>query len=187
MKKNLLNKSARELALIAAFVSLIIVGALVSIPVFPVAFTLQTLFVLTAGAVLGGVEGAICVLVYIFMGLIGLPVFAGGGSGFSYALKPSFGFTIGFAAAALVVGLIVDKDPRVSSKRLIFALSLGSAIIYVCGIAYYLLLQTLYFSASVDIWYVLLYFWIIFIPSDVLKGVVAFFAVKKVLPIIYRK
>ncbi|MBO4323261.1 MAG: biotin transporter BioY [Clostridia bacterium] len=186
MKNGFVNKSAKKLALVAVFVSLMIVGAFISIPFVPVAFTMQTLFVLMAGAVLGGAEGAICVLIYIFMGLIGLPVFAGGGSGFGYVLKPTFGFMIGFVLAAFAVGLIVKKDPEVSSGRLISALFVGTLLIYACGILYYTLIQTLYFSKGVDVWSVLLYFWIIFIPSDALKGVAVFFAVKKVLPIIHR-
>lgn len=177
-----MKKSAKTLALIALFVALITIGTFISIPIVPVAFTLQTLFVLLAGALLGGVNGMICVLIYIFMGLMGLPVFTGGG-GFSYVLRPSFGFTIGFAFSALSMGLIMGKSKKPPVKRLILAISVSTLIIYAVGIAYYLAVQSFYFGNAVNIGYVLLYFWIIFIPSDILKGVAVFLVVKKVRPV----
>ncbi len=181
-----MKNSAKKLAFAAVFVALIVVGAFITIPVAPVPFTLQTLFVLMAGACLGGVWGLICVAVYIAMGLIGLPVFAGGGSGFSYVLKPSFGFTIGFAVAAFLVGAIVKKDPKIKNTKLLFALGSGTLVIYVFGILYYIIIQRVYFGNGVDFWHVLLYFWIIFIPSDIVKCAIAFFSLKKVLPVIYK-
>ena len=185
MKKTTL-KSAKTLAFTALFVALITVGAYISIPIAPIAFTLQTLFVLLSGALLGGINGMVCVLIYIFMGLIGLPVFTGGGAGFSYVLKPTFGFLIGFVFASLSVGLIAGKNPKVSTKRLSFALLFGTLIIYFFGVLYYLIIQKFYFGNAVDIKFVLWAFWIIFIPSDLLKGVLAFFTAKKVLPVIYK-
>ncbi len=169
----------------AMFVALIIVGAFIRIPMPLVPFTLQTLFVLLAGALLGGIKGAICVLIYIFMGLIGIPVFANGG-GISYVLTPTFGFTIGFAVGAFVTGFIVEKSKKVTYPNLIFATSMGTLAIYVCGILYYILIKSLYFGESFDFWNVLLYFWIVFIPTDILKGAVVVVGAKKLLPILSR-
>ncbi len=177
--------SSKVLVLTALFVALIIVGAFIKIPMPIVAFTLQTLFVLLAGATLGGIRGAISVLIYIFMGLIGIPVFANGG-GFSYVLTPTFGFTIGFAFGAFITGYIVQKSKAITYPSLIFAVGMGTLAIYICGISYYILIKGLYFKESFDFWYVLLYFWIIFIPTDILKGAVVVVAAKKLLPIIGR-
>ena len=69
------------------------------IPVPVVPFTLQLLFTMTAGLLLGGKLVAASVGAYILIGLLGLPVFAEGG-GPAYILKPSFGYIIGFAAAS---------------------------------------------------------------------------------------
>ncbi len=68
------------------------IGAFIRIPVPLVPFTLQITFTTLAGLfLLGSKKGAISVAVYVLMGLIGIPVFTQGG-GFSYVLKPSFGF-----------------------------------------------------------------------------------------------
>ena len=69
--------STRRLVYIAIFTALITVGGLTSVPIpfTQVQLSFQTVFVITAGLVLGGRDGALAVLVYIAMGLFGLPVF----------------------------------------------------------------------------------------------------------------
>ena len=86
----------KNLILCGLFTSLIVVGAFIRIPIPVVPFTLQLLFTMLAGLLLGGKWGAASVCIYIVLGLMGLPVFAEGG-GLAYVLKPSFGYIIGFA------------------------------------------------------------------------------------------
>ena len=95
----------KDLVLCAMFVALIAVGAFIKIPVPVVPFTLQFLFTMLAGLLLGPVNGALAVVVYIVLGLIGLPIFTQGG-GPGYIFQPSFGYIIGFAVAAYVNGKI---------------------------------------------------------------------------------
>ena len=83
------NEKTRNLTFSAMFVSLIAIGAFIRIPVPVVPFTLQFLFTMLAGLLLGGKLGAMSVCIYVAMGLLGLPVFAEGG-GLGYVLKPSF-------------------------------------------------------------------------------------------------
>ncbi|MCB5624660.1 biotin transporter BioY, partial [Bifidobacterium animalis] len=64
-------------------------------------FTLQFFFVLLAGILLGPKLGALAVLLYVVIGLLGLPIFAAGG-GLAYIVRPSFGYLIGFIAGAYV-------------------------------------------------------------------------------------
>ena len=103
-------KKTKNLVMCSLFVALIVVGAFIKIPVPVVPFTLQLLFTMMAGLLLGGKLGAVSVGVYILMGLLGLPIFAEGG-GFAYVLKPSFGYIIGFAVASYVTGMIANRVP----------------------------------------------------------------------------
>ena len=77
------------------FTALIAVGAFIKIPVPVVPFTLQYLFTMLAGLLLGSRKGTLSVVAYMLLGLAGLPIFSEGG-GFWYVLKPSFGYIIGF-------------------------------------------------------------------------------------------
>ena len=100
--------AAKKLTLCALFTALIAVGAFIHIPIPILPFTLQTMFTLLAGSLLGAKLGSMSVLVYIALGLMGFPVFAQGG-GIAYVLKPSFGYIIGFFFATYVTGTISHK------------------------------------------------------------------------------
>ncbi|MEG2274784.1 MAG: biotin transporter BioY, partial [Clostridia bacterium] len=101
-----------KLALSGIFIALIIVGAYIKIPTPLVPVTLQFAFCLLAGLLLGGGNGAACVLIYILMGLVGIPVFVAGG-GIFYVLQPSFGYMIGFVFGSYAAGKLI----RVRSKN----------------------------------------------------------------------
>lgn len=94
---------------VAGFVILTALGAFVRIPLpfTPVPVTLQTFFVLLSGAFLGGSLGAVTQLTYIFLGLLGLPVFAGAASGLFYVFGPTAGYLFGFIFAALFLGRFI--------------------------------------------------------------------------------
>ena len=85
----------------AIFAALIAIGAFIRIPIPYINVTLQVFFVALAGMLLGGKFGALSVVVYIMLGLIGIPIFTEGG-GFFYILKPTFGYMIGFIIGAYV-------------------------------------------------------------------------------------
>ncbi len=100
----------------------------------PVPITLQTLMVLLAGAMLGGNLGALAMIIYVLVGALGLPVFAGGGSGFGALFGPTGGFLFGFIVAAYVVGKLVEKAKKPSYLQLTIAMIIGSLVIYVFGV-----------------------------------------------------
>ena len=105
-----------DVALIATFAAFIAVCALVpSIPVagIPVPITLQTFGVMLAGVVLGPRRGALAVLLYLAVGLAGLPVFAQGTGGLAVVAKPSFGYLIAFPLAAALAGYLAGFAVRV--------------------------------------------------------------------------
>jgi biotin transport system substrate-specific component len=85
-------------------------GAYIMIPLPPVPITLQTLFVVLAGALLGGRLGALSQVVYLLLGIIGLPVFHGGKGGLGILLGPTGGYLVGFIAAAYVVGKLIEVN-----------------------------------------------------------------------------
>ena len=105
-EKKLQYTSAINLTYTAMFTTLIAAGAFIKIPVPVVPFTLQFLFTMRAGLLLGGKGGALSVALYMILGLAGLPIFAEGG-GLWYLLKPSFGYIIGFCLASYVTGNMV--------------------------------------------------------------------------------
>jgi biotin transport system substrate-specific component len=90
----------------ALFAALIVVGAYVAIPFVPVPLVLANFFVILAGLILGPVWGGAAVAVYLVLGIVGLPVFAGGKGGFAVLLGPTGGFLLGYLAAAVAGGFV---------------------------------------------------------------------------------
>lgn len=130
---------AADVALVAAGAALTAVAAQISIPASPVPFTLQTLVVLLVGASLGSVRGALSMLLYATLGLVGLPVFAPlkDGShavGIDAVLGATFGFIIGFVAAAFVVGLLAERNWSSHAVKMFVSYAVGSVVIYAFGI-----------------------------------------------------
>jgi biotin transport system substrate-specific component len=104
-----------ELFWIVSFSILTAVSAQVSIPIKPIPFTLQTMVVLLAGAFLGARNGAYSQLLYIFLGAIGLPIFAqsaDGTMGFAWLIGPTGGYLLAFPVAAYLVGLLTEKSQK---------------------------------------------------------------------------
>jgi biotin transport system substrate-specific component len=106
------------MAIVALFAVLVGVGAQIRIylPLSPVPMTLQTAMVLAAGLILGSRRAAISLFLYMILGLVGLPVFAGGG-GPQNLLVPSFGFVAGFIPSSWVTGKICEAASRREQGR----------------------------------------------------------------------
>lgn len=172
-----------NLILCALFVALIAVGAFIRIPVPVVPFTLQFLFTMLAGLLLGGKLGALTVCIYTVMGLMGLPVFAEG-SGPAYVLKPSFGYIIGFAVAAYVTGAIANKVSRPSYKRLFAAVFIGLAIVYLCGMVYYYLMSNFYLGTPIGLWPLFLYCFLLAVPGDICLCILSAVLGKRLIPVL---
>ncbi len=118
-------------ALLAALTG---VGAYLEFPIGPVPFSMQTFFVLLTGFVLGPGQAALCMLLYIAAGTIGLPVFVKGGSGFAHLMGPTGGYLAGFLAAAVICGLAVRKNRDLSWMRgIVFGIAAVAAL-YALGV-----------------------------------------------------
>ena len=108
------DRNVRRVIAVAAFAAATAFGAHVALPMTPVPITLQTLFVILAGAMLGPSLGAASQLAYLGMGIAGLPVFAGG-FGLAYLAGPTGGYLLAFPATAFAAGVVARK---VSGKGL---------------------------------------------------------------------
>lgn len=111
-KEIVLNKTLCRMIGVFIFVVFIALGAFVRIPLpfTPVPITLQTFFVLLSAASLGANLGALTQLAYISLGVSGIPVFSGTGSGLLYLFGPTGGYIAGFVLAALIAGRLIRRS-----------------------------------------------------------------------------
>ena len=121
---------------VVIFSLLTALGAQVAVPlgVTPVPMTLQTLVVLLAGVLLGPVAGASSQLLYLALGVLGVPVFAMGGAGAPWILGPTGGYLMAFPMAAALCGWIAGREGRL--LRTTVALLVGTAVIFALGAAW---------------------------------------------------
>ena len=120
----------KDLVLIAIFAALTAIGGFLNIPTPLVPFSLQFLFCAYAGVFLGARNALLSQLLYIGIGLAGLPVFTKGG-GIGYLFQPSFGFCWASPHAPFIVGLIVERSPQEGPSPN-FGCSAGRAFGYLC-------------------------------------------------------
>jgi biotin transport system substrate-specific component len=126
--------SLRAMVYASLFGALTATGAYIIIPLPPVPITLQTLFMGLAGTLLGGRLGALSQGVYLLLGIIGLPVFAGGKAGIGVLFGPTGGYLFGFIAAAFVIGKLTALRPRPGVVWLSLSLDAGTAVLYALGV-----------------------------------------------------
>ena len=114
--------------------ALIALGAQVSVPMFPVPMTLQTLAILVVGLTAGSRLGAGAVLAYLAQGAAGLPVFAGGAAGLAPFMGPTAGYLFGFVGMAWLAGFAVERGiARGALATALVALAV-SLMLYVPGV-----------------------------------------------------
>lgn len=116
---------------IALFAGATAVGAQVEIPHQPVPYTLQTMFVLLAGAFLGARNGAMSQILYLAVGVLGAPVFSVGGFGIVSLLGPTGGYLLAFPVAAAVVGYLVQT--RQTLPWVFISMAIGLTVIFASG------------------------------------------------------
>ena len=110
-------------------------AAQVSVPTpIGVPFTLQTFAVLVVGAALGSIRGAASMLLYVLLGAIGLPLFAGATSGWAILVGNTAGFLAGFVVAGFVVGKLAELKWSSNVLKMAAAYVVGSVIMYALGI-----------------------------------------------------
>lgn len=133
-----LDRKVRDALLVVTGAAFVAAMAQIKVPLpfTPVPVTGQTFAVLVIGAALGARKGAASLLLYLLLGFVGLPVFAGGTGGLVVVFGPTAGYLVGFIVAAYVIGLLAARglDRRIPSALLAFLA--GEAIIYLFGVAW---------------------------------------------------
>lgn len=161
----------REIILCGLFIALVAVGAFVRIPVGTDVYTLQFLFTLLAGLMLGARLGALAVGTYVLMGLVGIPVFASGG-GPGYVLQPTFGYLVGFIIQGWVTGAFV-RTGAPTFRRALAACLLGMVVVYVFGISYFYFASNYIIDAPIGFWVAIWYCGVLQVLPDFLLCVAA--------------
>jgi len=130
-----INPLVRRLALPVLFALLVAVGGYLRIPIpgNPVPVTLQVTFVMMAGAFLSPAMAAASMILFVGAGLVGVPVFSGGGAGLAYLLGPTGGYVVGFVAGAALCSLIISGQ-RGSFLRVVLGMLAGLLTIYGFGV-----------------------------------------------------
>ena len=123
---------ATDIALIFAGAVLTAISAQIAIPMWPVPITGQTFAVLLVGAVLGASRGALSMITYFSMGAAGLPVFTGAVAGITFGT--TFGYLVGFIAAAAVVGWLGQLNWHKKVSGVLASFLIGNAVIYLFGL-----------------------------------------------------
>lgn len=134
--------SILDTVLISLFSALIAVCAWITIPIPGIPFTMQVFGVFTALAVLGAKKGAVSILVYILLGVIGIPVFSGFNGGISVLLGATGGYIAGFLVSAFAYG-ILDAIIKKNGFFITFFKMFASLILcYIFGSVWYMAVYT---------------------------------------------
>ena len=150
------NRKIKDIVLISLFSAIIVVCSFITIPAV-VPFTLQTFAVILCLNILGAKKGIISILIYIFLGVVGLPVFSGFNGGIGALLNITGGYIIGFIFSALIFGVVtsvLNKKPRkIVNLIASFAGLIGC---YIFGTLWYVLLyikngDTMSFTSALTI------------------------------------
>lgn len=174
----------REISLVALFTALTAVGAFISIPLGPVPISLQSFFVILSGVLLGHKLGALSQILYIILGLVGLPIFAGFSGGLQSILKPSFGFIIGFVFASYVAGKISHSWKGRSFLKIWISFIIASLVIYLFGLPYMYYILNIVMGSNLSLSYLFKVGFLLFLPGDILKIIIGSIVGKKIKAVI---
>ena len=134
----LFNLSSWQRKLCATTGAALLLGlaANISIPTYPVPFTLQSLAVLFIGAFLGRKLGALAILQYLFLGAMGLPLFANGSGGIMALASPSSGYLYGYIFSAYLAGFAAEKGYDRHFILGLIAFACAHQLLFVFGVVY---------------------------------------------------
>jgi biotin transport system substrate-specific component len=149
----------------------IAIAAQISVPMFPVPMTLQTLAISLIGLTFGAHLAAFTVLAYVLEGALGLPVFANSGAGIAKLMGPTSGFIWGFIGMAFLTGYLMERGLSKSIGKLFIAAVVPAALLYVPGVLVLWSITPLDYSATLAAAV------LPFVLGDVIKSAIAAFLV----------
>mgnify|MGYP002563489218 CR=1 FL=1 len=157
--------TTQQMALVAIMTALTCILAPFSLPIGPVPISLTNLVIYFSLYLLGWKLGTLSYVIYLLIGLVGVPVFSGFTAGPAKLFGPTGGYLIGFIPMAIIAGIIIDKcNNRVIQ---ILGMVLGTAICYAFGTAWFCIQAGYTVSAALAVCV------IPFIPADLIKMVIA--------------
>ncbi len=137
-----------DIVYVGLFAALMSVCAWISIPL-TVSVTLQTFAVCLTAGLLGWKRGVFTVLIYILLGMIGLPVFTGFKSGIAAVTGPTGGYIVGFLFTALIVGLTADKIGKKIWQNIVFMI-IGITVCYLFGTVWFVIAYKVSFVSALS-------------------------------------
>lgn len=170
----------KDICMMGIMLAILIICSKISFNIGPIPITLQTLAVIMLSYILKVKKSLIVFFVYILIGLLGIPVFSGGG-GFEYVLKPSFGFIIGFLLSSLIAGIKTKDDSYIF---LVIKGLLGLLIIDVVGIIYMIIIMNGYYHYGKSIAYILEIGLLPFLIKDIISVFIAAVIYLRISPVL---
>ncbi len=177
--------NVRDMILIAMFAALTAVGAFIKIPTPIVPFTLQFLFCAYAGIFLGGRKGFISMILYVGIGLVGIPIFTKGG-GPQYIFQPTFGYLIGFILCATIIGYATQNLEKLTFIKTFSAVLAGLAVVYLVGVPYMYMILTTYLGKDITFGNAVAWGFTPFILTDVIISFFVAVTAVRIMPILKR-
>ncbi|MBD5100805.1 MAG: biotin transporter BioY [Clostridiales bacterium] len=154
------------------FIAFLIISAFINIPIGTIKITMQFLVANVCALMLGKKWGTISLVLYIVLGLIGLPIFSSGG-GPAYVLQPSFGYMIGFTIGGFVAAWYREKRGKRNFSTYMIASIINMLIMDVIGTVYGAGIMYGYMHSTMGAWAFFWAFLVPFIPIDIIKCVIS--------------
>jgi biotin transport system substrate-specific component len=170
----------RWIVLASLMAALTAVGAYIHVPIGPVPIVLSTLFVILSGLLLGSRWGVTSMGLYLLVGAIGIPVFAGGKGGLAHFFGPTGGYLFGYVLASWVTGFISEKSRGLLILD-ILAVLVGSLVIYGLGVPWLKMITQMSWTKTLIVGMVP------FLIGDAIKAAVAVVLARSVRPVLKRQ
>jgi len=169
------NNKLLAMMLCSLFAALSAITAQIIVPLGPVPISFTHVAIFTAAGLLGAKYGTLSQIIYVTLGFIGVPVFAGFASGMRVVLGPTGGFIVGYIACVFLVGIIIDRFGT-SYKVTIPAMYVGWFATYAFGIPWLMHITGMNLTAA-------LIFCSQFLPGDFIKTIISAIIIKRLRPV----